>query len=76
MLFWLVVKEFWRRYKLGVTVTAFGIIGFTLLSVSGLVWEFEYWFRAQLPANRLNPIILFSFLIAIGMATDAKRNSR
>ena len=76
MLFWLVVREFWKRYKPGVLVTAFGIIAFTILSAFGLVWEFEHWCRAQLPSGRLDSIVLFSLLIAIGMMADAQRAQR
>jgi len=71
MLFCLVAKEFWRRYKLGVLVAAVGTIAIAALWATGVLWHFETWCRAALPIGRLNPIVLFSFLIGAGMACDA-----
>jgi len=69
-----VVKEFWRRYKLGVLVAAVGTFGIAALWATGLLWQFETWCRTTLPLGRLNPIVYFSLLVGIGMFLDAHRN--
>ena len=73
MLFCLVVKEFWRRYKLGVLVWTLGAIGIAALWVTGLLWHFENECRFRLRPVRANPIVLCSLLIGGGMAVDARR---
>ena len=67
----LVIREMWRRYKLGILCTLTGILGLAILQLLGLVWELEHWLRNSLGMNkRTNLLVLFPILIAIGMLID------
>ena len=74
-MFWLVVQEFWRRHKPVVTTALFTIAVLVLLHVTGLIWTLETWARSQLNIARMNPIVLFTLLIGIGLTIDHARNN-
>lgn len=73
-MFWLVVQELWKRYKIGVCVAVFGILLLVTLHATGWIWTIDTWAKEQLHiTGQINPIVLFSLLIGIGMIIDVNK---
>ena len=70
-MFRLVAQEFWRRHKLKVICFGLWIVLMSVMYATGWIWDIENWARPRI--GNMNPIVLFSLLIAIGMTVDAHR---
>ena len=62
---WMVVKEFWRRYKLGTLIAITGVTALILLWLTGWLWAFENWIRSRISVGRQNPIVVCALLLAM-----------
>jgi len=65
---WRVARILWHYYKLGVSLTLFGIILITILTCTGWILTIDDWWRTHLNTDQFNPITFWSVLLAVGMA--------